>query len=1323
MGIGRPALSNFLNGKASLSHSMAIRLEKTFGANKKKLLELQQQHDKYRNQDTERKVAVKGYTPSFLQIHASQIEAWADRIETRSLLAALIRRLVISTTEAIIRIDFPAFDNSQTPGWDGLVESNSTTPWVPSGTSGWEFGCDKEAGSKANKDYHSRTKSIAHEERSKTTFIFVTPRKWPGKAAWVKKKNTNCQWKEVRAYDAGDLEQWLEQSISAQVWLAEHLGIPNLSAQSLGSYWKYWSETAKPPISTKIFDNAVAYHSETMNKWLNSSGEKPFIITGSSKEEAKAFLYCLGSSEDGITLLVENSILVSSPETIQRLASTTSGLIFIVDTEEGQQALIPHIGKHHVIIIADKSIKRIQPDISLIPPNFESFQNALKEMGYDEAQIETYRSSTRYSPTILRRQLTILPSQTEAAWTKSTDRIQHMIPLILAGSWNSDKNADKEILKCLSNIDNYEEIETQVAGLEKLDDSPIWRQGHHRGVISVLDCLFSIADDISEQAIKNFIDVAEYILSEDDPALDMSREDRWTANLYNKVRDHSNAIRKGIRENLIILAVYGNALFGERLNFNVEYAISALIKRLLHNKNARAWQAQRRDLPEYAEAAPEVFLEIIEEEFKKEPPAFYELFAPAENSIFSNCDRTGMLWALELLAWEPNHLSRVAIILSKLSSLEINDNWANKPFSSLRNIFLYWRPHTAASVAQRCTTLEMLCKKHPTIGWKLCVGTITTRHDSTSGNYMPRWRSSASGALKSPNKRDAHVYISKCMEIVLQWTDHSKDTLKDLVSCMILMEQIDREQVIRKIKCWLEHNPNNDDILELREYVRTNTMTSRALKRQKANDQYVGGKELFDLLEPKDVIQKYEWLFARSWVEYTPEELEVNFDHDAREKGLARQRISALIEIKNILGTTGLIELCKNCEAAQAIGHHLYRDVLDEHEIKGIIEELLSNEDASLDSCIAGMLFSMQEKERTDLILRIHNQSGNTSYLCRLLQAAPFDSTTWELLNKQDEEIKKQYWKNVHPGWNRDEDINYAVEQLLKADRLAAAYQIAHIDFHLLDTNLIFDLLNGLATQDEKSSSICRANSYELMNAFEVLGERPEVDLAQLARLEFTYAPAFGLETGYRLPNLSKLIAQSPIAFVQMLAYVYEPQDGHTDNNELSVPADEEKRSIAAENAYEVLQSIDVIPGTQDDGHIDIDILRDWVEETKELAEIHGRGHVVETHIGELLSKSPSDEDGLWPTEEVCLVIDEIGSNALARGLATARYIYMNMRIPTGNSSEKEPLPEQYMRKATQIMNIAPFTAKILRELADMYSDSGNWLADKKRLDKRLGKY
>ena len=46
LGIGRPALSNFLNGKAALSREMASRIERTFGADIETLLDLQTRYER-----------------------------------------------------------------------------------------------------------------------------------------------------------------------------------------------------------------------------------------------------------------------------------------------------------------------------------------------------------------------------------------------------------------------------------------------------------------------------------------------------------------------------------------------------------------------------------------------------------------------------------------------------------------------------------------------------------------------------------------------------------------------------------------------------------------------------------------------------------------------------------------------------------------------------------------------------------------------------------------------------------------------------------------------------------------------------------------------------------------------------------------------------------------------------------------------------------------------------------------------------------------------------------------------------------------------------
>ena len=93
LGVARPTLSKFLNGRARLSPAMALRLESVFGANRQQLLDMQTKFDSKSTLEP----VVSRYAPSVIAIRASHIERWADQIATRNELAALLRTLVHST--------------------------------------------------------------------------------------------------------------------------------------------------------------------------------------------------------------------------------------------------------------------------------------------------------------------------------------------------------------------------------------------------------------------------------------------------------------------------------------------------------------------------------------------------------------------------------------------------------------------------------------------------------------------------------------------------------------------------------------------------------------------------------------------------------------------------------------------------------------------------------------------------------------------------------------------------------------------------------------------------------------------------------------------------------------------------------------------------------------------------------------------------------------------------------------------------------------------------------------------------------------------------
>ncbi len=64
LGVTRPALSNLLNGRASLSSAMAIRMEKAFGLRMEHLMRIQLAYDVARAQASSDRIDVQPYLPS-----------------------------------------------------------------------------------------------------------------------------------------------------------------------------------------------------------------------------------------------------------------------------------------------------------------------------------------------------------------------------------------------------------------------------------------------------------------------------------------------------------------------------------------------------------------------------------------------------------------------------------------------------------------------------------------------------------------------------------------------------------------------------------------------------------------------------------------------------------------------------------------------------------------------------------------------------------------------------------------------------------------------------------------------------------------------------------------------------------------------------------------------------------------------------------------------------------------------------------------------------------------------------------------------------------
>lgn len=1323
LGVGRPALSNLLNGNSSLSSDMAVRLEKAFGADRQKLLELQAQFDRDDRREEEKAVAVRAYVPNFLTIKALQIHNWAEgNLEARNLLPVLLRKLVHSTGDELRHVDFPGYDNAERRGWDGLIEAGAATPWIPEGKSCWEFGTNKNSDTKADSDYAARLISVPSSERDEITFVFVTPRNWPGKVEWAKAKNANGDWKAVKAFDASDLEQWLEVSIPAQIWLAENLNMPVTGFETLDQFWQRWSAASDPHISPEIFEPSIIAYRDTFKAWLEKESERPFVAAADSKAEALAFIACLFQDSAIGTQWKDLTVVFESAQTLRTLAASSSPFIPIASTEEAERELAPLYRKLHCIFVRHRNSLNTEPDISLDLLGYEAFEKALASMGIESDDAARLSRESGRSPTILRRRLSKIEAIRTPQWTKEVAIAKTLIPITLIGAWHAKSLADCEIVSNLADRP-YQEIEESVAHLLQFDDCPVWSAGQYRGVASKIDALFAINKHVTEKHLKDFFLIAKNVLSEIDPALDLPEDQRWAAGVYGKVRNHSAALREGICETLVILSVHGNNLFFDRLGIDVEACVSRLIREILTPLSIDKLLSHDNDLPHYAEAAPDEFLIILEEDLRQPEPVVLGLLRPAGSGIFTGCPRTGILWALECLAWNPLTLPRVSAVLAQLSGTRIDDNWMNKPISSLAAIFRSWMPQTAASFQDRAKALEMLIKRYPDIAWQICIEQFGT--DSRMGFYShrPRWRSDASGAGQPVSRKEMYEFTRKALDFSLAWPKYDEKTLGDLVERLDGMPDEDQTTVWNLIDAWADAETDDNVKAVLRERIRKFAFTRRGRRRGLKEATRDRAREAYSKLQARDPVIRHAWLFANHWVEESADEIEdEDYNYAKREERIHKLRTAAIKEIWKERGFEGVKALLSSGCASHTIGHYLALCIKGKKATVDFLRRGLSiNGDLenAADSCLQGFIQSTDDKARSEMLSTVAKDM-DVEQIVRLFRTAPFGSETWRLLDQYSDEIRDRYWQEVYPYWNRhtEAEIIEIIDRLLEAKRPRAAFEAVHMDWSKIETSRLKRLLLAVATSNAEPAGLFKLEGYHISAALKSLDGRTGVSPDEMAQLEFLYIKALD-HSEHGIPNLERQIADSPAIFVQALALAYKRRDDGQDPHEWRID-DPEQRAGVASAAHHLLDRINRIPGTGHDGKVRAEVLLSWMTEVRQLCAQYGRAETGDHIIGQLLSNAPAEENGVWPCLSICKVMESIASQKMAAGFCIGVYNARGAHWRGEGGMQERVLAAKYRGWAKQLVFDYPYVGGILENIAAHYDRDAGREDTEAKVRKRL---
>lgn len=1237
--------------------------------------------------------------------NAADLSEWAaSRLDARATLPRLVRRLIHATVTEITRIGFPADEGIQLEGWDGIVTANSGTAFVPAGTSVWELSTSKDIKGKADQDYGKRTADPLGLDPKSTTYVCVTPRCWGEKEAWTNRRKEEDKWLDVRAYDANSLEEWLELAPAVHAWLSVLLGKRPEGIQDLSTAWEEWSEATQPQITPGLMVAGRDEQCERIGNWL---AETPSLLAlaADTREEAIAFfaatLYQIAS--DSRIPFLARVVIVKDHGAWYRLASLADSLIMI-PTFDALGVITKAIKNGHYVLAPLEGTQEESPSLLRIPRlRRQPANEALKAMGLSKEDAYELAKVARHSVTTLRRRLSLLPGVRKPEWS-GPPKARTLLPAMLVGAWDDSNAADGEIMAELAGM-AYEEYCSVLTDWAYESDPAVRKTGDSWMIVSKLDAWELLAKFLTTKDLNSFEDLSVDVLAEVDPRYELPPGERWLAQSKGKTLSNSGLMRKGLADTIALVGARSDSVRLAGLDSGQERA-NRIIHRLLNEaqKDWRLWASLSQLLPLLAEAAPEVFLQAVELGVSARAPILERLFhKKEEEGAFESSPHTGLLWALETLAWNPIFLSQVSLLLGRLVGLDPNpeSNYMSRPANSLREIFLTWHPGTCANATKRLAVIDLLRDRESSVAWKLMIGILPQGPSMAVPTHRPIWRD---WSPDSPTSVPADLWqtASEIADRLLADVGTSGDRWIDLLTVMNNLAPEQRKQIIESLLCCKPDDLGGTDQTAIRTELRQIISHHRAFPDADWSLPTIEIdllEQAYEQLEPSDLKQKNAWLFSDSPdMPNIPRE-----DWEQWEEALDTAQGIAVHEVYAQGGIQSLLEISACVEQPGTLGFAVGKsDLLDEEEDTLLRDELGSDQQPRKAFCLGFISGRFKSKgwEWVEKKRLFGMAAWRPEQRADFLVCVPFEFRTWEHMGDADEDTKRAYWSAVSPRLTNPEDAERATTELVKYGRPAAAIEM--ITMHsrgqspLLPPSRIAGVLEQVVHGPRESDAVVSRLAYRIAKLLDFLESTREVDDGKMAMFEWAFMPIL---EDYRTPKLLHgELARDPSFFVQLLGIAFKAEN----EPEKDYSEEESRRAMLV---YKLLQSWRVIPGTEQDGLIDEPALQSWVEKARTLAASAGHTNIADIQIGHILAYSRVAPDGTWPDSPVRSIIEQVASSKLEHGFEVQVYNKRGVFTKSegeGGTQERQ-LGQKYRDYATGIDDSSPRTAAMLRGIADRY--------------------
>lgn len=1249
-------------------------------------------------------------------IETSHLKTWASSKAAESRLPYIVKSLI----QAVIqpeKLRMPFGDAVWVPGFDGAVINSETNRFVPVGLSVWELGTSTNFKAKAQRDYAKRStdksgsdeeKSVASKlDRSQATFVFVTPHVWQDKDDWIAERKQDGVWKDIVIIDGVDLQDWLAEAPAVDLQFAAELGlVPEAGLQTPDQAWEEWSHLTSPPASE---DLVVAGREEQEKELIDHLKGPPatFTVRGDSPREAWGFVLAVlrRAGSEGDLLNLHARTIMADDEDVARRLRHLENLIIVLKQARGQVSGFLSRRGCYVIVPEGNDARSERNVVVLTRPTRQTFADALREMGLSDDEAERQARACGRSVTILQRQLA--HANLEPPRWSDAQNIIHLLPALLAGRWNNRNDFDREILRQLADAPDYNSVEGRLQQFLFMDEPPLQRIDEMWTLTAPVDAFQLGARYLAVADLNRFKSAFREVFGRIDPNVEVPPEE-WPSLIIRENASHSQWLKSGMAETLLLIAERG---VGAEFYLPSPSGYAAEVVRGLPGLN-NDWRLLASIRDQYArlmEAAPGPFLDSLERLLDTKPDDMRRLFA--EGGLLGTTSmHTGILWGLEALAWSPQYLTRVTLILAKLARIDPGGRLSNRPINSLRDIFLWWYPGTHAPIETRLNAIDLILDRAPDVGWDLIAALLpTARQSITTGTAKPLWRDIGDLPEDARTRRGQIQYVTAIVDRVLDHVGSNPDRWQAILDSLRVLTIAQQTRALEL----LEAIAANDQVATERKSALWEVLRDFIHKHRTFQDaNWAVPRDLIDQLEailsllaPDDPVERNRWLFD----EWLPDLLSQEEDFDQRQQQTEALRQQAVAEILQGQGIEGLVRLGTLCHYPGLVAAAVVPLMVNLEAVYAFVERAISAGEAGIS--LAGHISGQAQRRFGDgwsALVRKEGQKGTwpSSVVASLLVWWPDSPMTWNEAEALG--VAAEYWRGKQPFAleGTPEEQVYQIDRLIEVERAAEVFSRVALRGKTVPTETLVRLFDAtlneiaqLRTREEMQR--LRLDSYYVRKFLGELRNRADLPREQLAVREYQALPLLGSLDVSGLA-IYQLMAEDPDFFVQLLCDAFLP--AHRDKSQDPEPTAE--MQVRARTAFSLLKGMEQVPGRRQGTQIDEAALLQWAKAVRRKAAKVDRAVIADQLIGQVLAHSSEDpEDGGWPHRTVRNAIEILASDDIDRGLSIERFnmrgVYRKAMYEGGD--QERVLARQYRGWADISRTQWPRMARVLESIAESW--------------------